>query len=1247
MRILRIAGKNLASLSGEFSVDFEAEPLASSGLFAISGPTGAGKSTLLDALCLALYGTTPRLPKSARGASALPDVGGEAVSTVDPRNLLRRGTGDGFAEVDFVGNDGLRYRARWSVRRSRNKPGGALQAPSMSLHRLPEMAPIGGTKSEAAAEIALRVGLSFDQFTRAVLLAQNEFAAFLKTDENERGELLETLTGSAIYSEISRRAYERYKAEQDALRLLTAQMARQVPLAPEARAALDAEYAQADSALAQLDARKEALEGQARWHEQAHKLRQLETQAEALLDEASARVREAAPKRRHLATLEAVQPARPLLAEATRLDAEHAAVQASMQQMLDELAALQERRAVAQAGVDAAAEGLAAAEAGQRDAAPAIDQAKALDAAIAALTPSHEAARQALADAQAAAQQARSDADARTAELAVATAARHEAQQWLQAHQRHQPLALQWERWDSLLAEAQAALQADAAAAAALQDAGTAASQARELIAQAAGRQQHAAARLAELDAERQRAIAALSALDLDALRRQRQALDERREQLAAAEKCWIGLSSARERDAALAQEAEQAAQAEAQAGTALATHAAQAPALAAAETQAARSLAAAELACAGNVEHLRSELVDGQPCPVCGGTEHPYSQQDDRLRSMLASLRQEVDACRKAVAANAAAHAAQAAALAAASERRMHAASDRAALAGRLAALEQEWQTHPLARQADGEPWFAAQREQLKREVDSLQRKEQAAHEAARARDAAQQACDAASAELATAQQQASLASAELAGKQAALAAADSQREAAATALAAVLRALDGVMAQADGDGWQQRWRADPGAWHRARQQKARQWNAQTELVQRHDAAIAALQSASAVLSARAAQLAQAMEAAAAGFAQADAVITEKRSARAALLGGRPVAQVEQALVAASAQARDTLAARQAEHTAAAQAEARVREGQAQVAGRSAQLGAALAQARSTVDAWLAGYPARHPGLEPIPDAGALALLLDTGHEAIARLRAELSALDAQAAGAQAVLAERRSQREQHQQAAPSGLQPAAEVSAALAALLAERGALHDSVARLRQQVAEDNARRDQGQALLAEISKQQAAEQRWGRLSELIGSADGKKFRNYAQQFTLDVLLGYANRHLSQLARRYRLERVASATGPSLALMVRDNDMGGEVRPVNSLSGGETFLVSLALALGLASLSSNRVRVESLFIDEGFGSLDSDTLGVAMDALDALQAQGRKVGVISHVQEMTERIAARIVVRPAGGGASAVAVV
>ncbi|WP_313872848.1 SbcC/MukB-like Walker B domain-containing protein [Rugamonas sp. DEMB1] len=244
-------------------------------------------------------------------------------------------------------------------------------------------------------------------------------------------------------------------------------------------------------------------------------------------------------------------------------------------------------------------------------------------------------------------------------------------------------------------------------------------------------------------------------------------------------------------------------------------------------------------------------------------------------------------------------------------------------------------------------------------------------------------------------------------------------------------------------------------------------------------------------------------------------------------------------------------------------------------------------------------------------------------------------------------MLRERQDQRAQHQRGAPAdSTQSADTLAEAMTALAAERKERHDAATALQLGLAQDNARRQQAQAMLGAIEQQEAVERRWARMNELIGSADGKKFRNYAQQFTLDVLLGYANAHLRQLARRYQLERIANPANPSLGLLVRDLDMGGEMRSVHSLSGGESFLVSLALALGLASLSSNRVRVESLFIDEGFGSLDAETLRVAMDALDGLQSMGRKVGVISHVQEMTERIATKIMVQPSAGGKSVVTV-
>jgi DNA repair protein SbcC/Rad50 len=407
--------------------------------------------------------------------------------------------------------------------------------------------------------------------------------------------------------------------------------------------------------------------------------------------------------------------------------------------------------------------------------------------------------------------------------------------------------------------------------------------------------------------------------------------------------------------------------------------------------------------------------------------------------------------------------------------------------------------------------------------------------------------------------------------------------------------------------------------------------------------------------------------------FARLDADLAARRAERAELFDGRAARDVEQQLVGAVNAAREAVNTCQAASLQAAQSEARVREAQSLAARRITDLQGELADAGERLAHWIHEFDGSDPALESVANEQQLAALLQVGAGWIAQERAALQELDTAVRQATAVLAERRAQREQHErlreEVAPAQAdvdQPAAlaedgstaiaqaiapaqdadSVAAALRRAQSERDAAHEAAASLAMRIREDEQRRERARSMMAEIERQRAIEDRWAKLAELIGSADGKKFRNYAQQFTLDVLLGYANTHLAQLARRYRLERVVSTAGPSLALMVRDQDMGGEVRSVNSLSGGESFLVSLALALGLASLSSNRVKVESLFIDEGFGSLDSDTLGVAMDALDALQSLGRKVGVISHVQEMTERIATKVLVRPAGGGSSAVTV-
>jgi exonuclease SbcC len=175
------------------------------------------------------------------------------------------------------------------------------------------------------------------------------------------------------------------------------------------------------------------------------------------------------------------------------------------------------------------------------------------------------------------------------------------------------------------------------------------------------------------------------------------------------------------------------------------------------------------------------------------------------------------------------------------------------------------------------------------------------------------------------------------------------------------------------------------------------------------------------------------------------------------------------------------------------------------------------------------------------------------------------------------------------------------------------------------------------------AEVHAQEKSSRVWEQLDEVIGSADGKKFRVFAQSLAFDALLREANAHLADLAPRYRL---MSVPGAALELQVADQDLASEVRTINSLSGGEIFLVSLALALGLSGISTRATQAQTLFIDEGFGTLDRDTLDHAMVALENLQATGRTVGIISHVPELQERFGAQVRVERVGCGKSRVVI-
>ena len=197
----------------------------------------------------------------------------------------------------------------------------------------------------------------------------------------------------------------------------------------------------------------------------------------------------------------------------------------------------------------------------------------------------------------------------------------------------------------------------------------------------------------------------------------------------------------------------------------------------------------------------------------------------------------------------------------------------------------------------------------------------------------------------------------------------------------------------------------------------------------------------------------------------------------------------------------------------------------------------------------------------------------------------------------------------------------------------------LREVIAGLKHKLSNNTAAKERIKEKQAAIEAQKKECRRWENLHELIGSADGKKYRNFAQGLTFEIMIGHANRQLQKMTDRYLL--VCDYAQP-LDLNVVDNYQAGEIRSTKNLSGGESFIVSLSLALGLSHMASKNVRVDSLFLDEGFGTLDEEVLDTALETLASLQQDGKIIGVISHVPALKERIGAQIEVTPQTGGRS-----
>ena len=981
MKILAIRGRNLASLEGDFEIDFTVEPLLSAGIFAISGPTGAGKSTLLDTMCLALFARTPRTDQAKENNVKLQDVSNEQLSQSDPRFLLRRGTSSGFAEVDFMALNGHRYRTRWSVARARDKENGRLQNPRLALYNLDKEEEEQGTRSDLQARIIDLIGLTFEQFTRSVLLAQNDFSTFLKAEQGEKASLLEKLTGTELYSAISRQIFERNARAKEAFDLIQTRIQGIELLTDEEENDLRTRLAGTEKELQRVEkakAEQQALQEAVRSIEQQITIRQRQQ-------------KEAADKLVHATELLTV--ARHEYEKGVEEQQQSEARFKSLQQEI-----LQARKLDIQ-----------------------------LDTAIRDLSHSEQQLKnvmlrkeEAEKKYQAAVLRRRQGAE----EIARLTA-------WRERYKKKERIA---EQLSALLLHLDAASAARSGVEAANRSIETLRQEVVALNKQLAGLQQTSANKqqaLKQAEEDYRSLEEKLKAVDASALDKQIEKLRQEREQLL---------------------------------------------------------IEQARLEASGNIKDLRGRLQDGQPCPVCGSTHHPFVNQAPVAPVSTLTLQLQ-DLSNK---------------------KETYIAHTR-----HLARLQQQLlQLHKEL--ADSE---AACKDMIGKQQLSVSRQER---------------------EETIVKEQ-------------------------SVQLTQSLSAADLLFGNGE---WQKAWLRNPETFRKTLTDFARQWHENTEKLHQLERQESAQKAECESLASFLPSLEKQAEESGQLHEKNRAAFSSLQAERKKLLNGRSADSVEQEYIRRMEELKERLKKLSATQTEQSGIADQTRGIADQIAKDLTEASADLLRRKAALDKWTADYLDSSGG-EPLEVI--LSRYTQEKTELAFRLRTQTE-----------------------NKAKVSGLQE--------------------------------------------ELNVRRTESERWAKLNELAGSADGAKFRRIAQGYTLDILLNYANVQLRELTRRYRLERVPE----TLALQVIDRDMCDEVRTVHSLSGGESFLVSLALALGLSSLSSNRMRVESLFIDEGFGSLDAETLRVAMDALESLRTQGRKIGVISHVQEMTERIPVRICVNRAGNGRS-----
>jgi exonuclease SbcC len=1212
MKVLRLRFKNLNSLAGVWEVDFKHPDYVSSGIFAITGPTGAGKSTILDAICLALYGQTPRLGRI----------------TQSENEIMSRQTGECFAEVEFETAMG-RFRCHWSQHRSRKLADGQLQSPKHEI-AVAESGMILESKLRAVTDKVEEVtGMDFDRFTRSMLLAQGGFAAFLQARPDERAPILEQITGTAIYSRISIKVHERTMDERRRMGEMRAELDGIQLLSPAETEALQLEKSELQQVERTLAAEASIISSAQSWRERiatlGDEIRQLDQTRLALAE----RKATAAPELERLT----------LAGRALNLGGTYAHLLSFRSQQFreeGELAGAVERRPQLQTEwqtafnvLELAESGLANVRASQAEEAGLIQITRALDVK---LGEAHTQLQNLLADIEKTTRQKGDYSKAITAcekRLSGLDPELHAALAFLGHHQADAGLAealagieqqlnmlklLDTQCRDSVdkLGRHAALIEAAALDMSRTDDVWQVAQHAVTVAAQ----------QLVALCTTRE---ALLQGRDLSVWRCDAEALAARLNRLGLVQEAEARLAEIKKKLAELKQRSEELEQQQ----CLLVQQEGGLTGELELREQVARQMQdnVILLNRVRSLEEDRTQLVDGAPCPLCGSVEHPYAvgniPQLDVVQKELGLAVAAVKMVREQ-------HSTIKLKLVAVVKDLQRVGQEQTEIQERQACDESFCVTAAAELAVCAEPdgsvlWMKIMRhdaEELtgQREViQCAERQEQEERDAqtvlARLKD-------------------------ELAGR-------DKER-------------LSARMGHENALAERARLEAETAALHDGLGRLLAEIGTAVALYGCTGIVLESVDELLTALTARRTAYVQTLQTRERLDKERGAIAAEMETARALLAESEKTLNDKELQLRDRNALRETLVEQRLEKYGERNPDAEEKR-LAEALRQAGELREAALQEQNRLQADLGGLKQQIERLtlsiaeraDPLAglEVAFFSDLTSAGFTAETDfLQAclpqerfdELTHLAAKLRNDETALQTRYQDRtealegELNKNLTDKPLDQLQEENRTVARQLSE---LQKRLGALEQRLQQHAEQQQRHQERIQAIELQRLECGRWERLHILIGSGDGKKFRNFAQGLTFELMVAHANRQLQKMSDRYILVRDGAEP---LELNVIDNYQAGEIRSTKNLSGGESFIASLALSLGLSSMASRNVRVDSLFLDEGFGTLDEDALETALETLSGLQQDGKLIGIISHVPALKERIGTQIQVESGSAGRS-----